>query len=227
MKLFCSSCEHVFKGGKEVAYCPKCGAALNGGHTEIVMVLDRSGSMQSCREATVAGFNEFIRDQKALPGEANVTLAQFDDEYEVIHDAIALREFPELNSDSFVPRGTTALLDAIGKTINTTSARCRHDKVVFVIITDGGENASKEYKRQNVMEMIQHREAGGWKFVFLGAGKDAIEEAKALGIAVNRIQEYAPTPEGTERAYRSASLCCTSYRASNTGDCALQSPEKL
>lgn len=212
MKYFCPSCSENFKG-KDLQYCPKCGAAIKSGHSEIVMVLDRSGSMHECQEATVGGFNQFIRDQQDMPGSANVTLVQFDDQYEVVHDAVALPDVPELNCQTFVPRGSTALLDAIGKAINGCAARFRNNKVIFVILTDGLENASKEYKREQICDLIKQREANGWTFVYIGANQDAIAEGASLAIPAVRSVNYAATPEGTHEAYRSASLMCGTARS--------------
>jgi Mg-chelatase subunit ChlD len=213
MKYVCPKCNEWFKG-KEAQYCPKCGAAIKSGHTEIVMVLDRSGSMQECQEATVAGFNEFIRDQRELPGSANVTLVQFDDQYEVVHDAKPLLDVPELNCQTFVPRGSTALLDAIGKTVNGSAARFRHNKVIFVIITDGMENASKEYKREQIKNLIEQRETNGWTFVYIGADQDAIAVAKDFAIPAVNAVNVRGNPAGTLRAYSCSSERVASFRAS-------------
>ncbi len=213
MKYFCPSCSEHFKGEKGLTYCPKCGAAINSGHSEIVIVLDRSGSMQECQEATVAGFNQFVREQQDLGGSANLTLVQFDDQYEVVHDAIPLPDVPALNCLSFVPRGSTALLDAIGKTINGCAARFRHNKVIFVILTDGRENMSKEYKREQIRNLIEQREANGWTFVYIGANQDAIAEGASIAIPAKTSVNYLATPEGTRDAYTSAGLMCRKARS--------------
>lgn len=156
----------------------------------IAVVLDRSGSMQSIRDATIEGFNEFLQGQKAAPGEATLTLVQFDDHYEVDHDAAPLAEVSPLNTKTYVPRGSTALLDAIGRTINTLGERLaamsEHDRparVLFAIITDGQENASREFTRAKVFEMITHqREKYAWEFMFLAANQDAIASGRDMGI---------------------------------------------
>ena len=157
---------------------------------EIVMVLDRSGSMSGCQDATIKGFNEFLEEQKKEPGEASLTLAQFDHEYEVVHDGKPLVDVLPLTSQTFQPRGTTALLDAIGTTINSVGRRLeataeadRPGKVLFVILTDGIENASREFQCKQVFDMIHHQEDKyNWKFVFIGADQDAIASAASLGI---------------------------------------------
>lgn len=168
---------------------------MKNGYTHISMVLDRSGSMASCADDTRGGFNAFIEEQKKQPGEATLTLTQFDDVIETVHSGIPLRDVPTLR---FEPRGMTALLDAIGKAINTTgqwlSAKPEHErpeKVVFVILTDGHENASREFTRAKVFEMIRHQETNyRWQFVFLGANQDAIKAGADLGISAQSSMTY-------------------------------------
>jgi hypothetical protein len=155
--------------------------------TRIAIVLDRSGSMESCKESTVAGFNEFIRTQREIPGEATVKLVQFDDQYETVFDK-PLKECPELTQNTFVPRGSTALLDAQGRTIVELGQELaalpeqeRPSKVIVVTLTDGLENASKQYNLDKIGEMIrEQRDKYNWDFVFLGANQDAIATAAAI-----------------------------------------------
>lgn len=211
MKCICPSCDQTFKLKEEPKYCPSCGAAMKSGHAEIVMVLDRSGSMSSCVEATIGGFNDFIRDQKDMPGSASVTLVQFDNEYEVVHDSVPLDDMPELNTQVFVPRGGTALFDAIGKTLNGAAARFRHNKVIFVVLTDGGENSSKEYTQQQIRDLVSQRETNGWTFVYIGANQDAFAVGGAM--AFSKSVNYAATPEGTRGAYAEASNLCRTARS--------------
>src|SRR5512138_1904469 len=137
---------------------------MKSGYADINIVLDRSGSMESIRQATIAGFNKFLAEQKQAPGEATLTLAQFDDIYEVVHRAANLNSVEPLTEKTYAPRNTTALLDAIGKTINETGGRLaamaedeRPERVIFVIITDGLENASQEFTVERVNEMIAHQ----------------------------------------------------------------------
>ena len=158
-------------------------------HVDITMVLDRSGSMEGVREETIRSFNRFLSDQREEPGEAVLTLVQFDDEYEVVYDAAPLVDVPDLTAQRYVPRSSTALLDAMGQTIKRTDARLgdrrsQHaaTKVLFVVITDGLENASREYDQRLVFDLIRERQRRGWQFVFLGANQDAIATASQYGI---------------------------------------------
>ena len=185
---------------------------------EIAIVLDRSGSMQEVKEATIQGFNVFLGKQKEAPGDCRLSLAQFDHEYEIVQDGNVLADVPELTAATYVPRGTTALLDAIGRTITAVSSRLqgmvegeRPDKVLFVIITDGLENASKEFTREKVFEMIEHqRKQCNWEFVFLGAGQDAIASGASMGIHTSA--NFKPTNEGTRSMYAAVTCGALAYR---------------
>lgn len=191
---------------------------------ELVMVLDRSGSMSGCQDATIRGFNEFLADQKKVPGKASLSMVQFDDRYELVHDGVVLKNVPDLTGVTFAPRGVTALLDAIGRTINAIdqrlSSRTGSPKVLFAILTDGYENASKEFTRDQIFEMIHDRESKkGWKFVFLGANQDAIATATNLGIAKSAAKTYTGDPAGTRSAYAGLSCSTQSFRTgSGDGD---------
>lgn len=163
--------------------------------TDITVVLDRSGSMATCREEAENGLNAFIDKQKAEPGEAAFTLVQFDNEYEAVHSAVPIKDVPKF---TLVTRGMTALLDALGRAINETGARLsaiaeaeRPGLVVFVILTDGQENASHEFKRPQVREMLERQERDyQWKFIYLGANQDAFAEAGGLGISTAAAANY-------------------------------------
>lgn len=189
--------------------------------THISIVLDRSGSMAAVAADTIGGFNRFLADQKAAPGSATLTLAQFDNVYEVVHDAKPVAEVPALDSGTFVPRGGTALLDAVGRTIIGTGTALaampddqRPAKVVFVIITDGQENASHEFTREKVLEMISHqREKYAWEFVFLGANQDAIAAGASIGVGASNSLTYASNAVGTGAAFASVSSNTTRYRS--------------
>ena len=171
--------------------------------TRITIILDRSGSMESCKESTVAGFNEFIRAQKELPGSATVKLVQFDDQYETVFD-VNLKSCPELTQNTFVPRGSTALLDAQGRTIielgQELTALSEHErpaKVIVVTLTDGLENASKNYNLQQIGEMIREQmDKYNWDFVFLGANQDAIATASAMNIPLPSAMSYSTSKRG-------------------------------
>jgi hypothetical protein len=171
--------------------------------TRIAIILDRSGSMESCKESTVAGFNEFIRTQKEIPGEATVKLVQFDDQYETVFDK-PLKECPELTQNTFVPRGSTALLDAQGRTIvelgQELAALAEHErpaKVIVVTLTDGMENASKEFNLERIGAMIRkQRDKYNWDFVFLGANQDAVATAAAMSIPLPSAMSYSTSKAG-------------------------------
>lgn len=188
--------------------------------TYIAVVLDRSGSMAAIKDATIKGFNEFVAGQKAIPGSAKLKLIQFDHEYQVSHDG-ALSATPTLTEMYFVPRGTTALLDAAGKAITgigqelmALSETERPKKVIVAIITDGLENASQEYTREKVFQMISHQQdVYKWEFLFLGAGQDAIAEAAKIGINVNHAMSYAATAQGVQATMCSVNNAVGEFRA--------------
>ena len=190
--------------------------------TDITLLLDRTGSMQVVRGETITAVNTFIEEQKKVPGEANFTLVQFDsqDPFEVIQRAVPIREARPLTAETYVPRAWTPLLDAIGRTINDAGARLgaiaeadRPGKVVLAIITDGLENASREFSRAKILEMITHqREAYKWQIVFLGANQDAIQEGASFGIPKDAALTYGATPAGVQAAYASLNQNMASYR---------------
>jgi hypothetical protein len=190
--------------------------------TDISIVLDRSGSMASVRTDTIGGFNTFIEEQRKQPGECAVSLVQFDDSFEVLYTEKSVQDAPLLTPETFLPRGSTALLDAIGRTIVATGARLsaiheamRPEKVIFVIITDGQENASKEFSKQQIADMIKlQRETYKWDFVFLGANQDAIAVGGSLGVARDSSLTYAHDGAGTRSAFMSTSGHVSSLRAS-------------
>lgn len=172
--------------------------------TEILCVLDRSGSMQSIREDAVGGFNALLEAQQAVPGEARLTLVLFDHEYEVVLDAVPLADVRPLTAETYVPRGTTALLDALGRTIDTAYGRLasvpeseRPGAILACVITDGMENASTDYTRERVKALVEARQAEGWQFQFLAANVDAFAEAGGLGIGVADTASFAATGAGT------------------------------
>lgn len=188
---------------------------MNDMRTEIIMVLDRSGSMSSCADDVVGGFNSFIEEQKQGEGEAYVTLAQFDTQYEMVYEAVPVTEVKPLE---FHPRGSTALLDAVGRTVGATKERLQKqrpgaDVVIFVVITDGQENASREYQKAQVTAMTKECEDQlGWKFVYLGANQDAFAEAGSMGIGARGIMSYDSSGEGTRCMFTSLSKGTSSYR---------------
>ena len=197
--------------------------------TEMVFVLDRSGSMESLTADTIGGFNELIEKQKKIEGDAYVTTVLFDHEYELLHEHVALKDVAPLTDREYFARGSTALLDAVGRTINTVGARLatmpeeeRPAHVVFVITTDGMENASCEYTAKQVREMVEHQQQKySWQFVFLGANMDAVSEAGKLGISAKYAANFTPTGRGVNRMYAKALdnvMCCERMGASLSAD---------
>jgi hypothetical protein len=165
-------------------------------YTDITMVLDRSGSMQSIRDDTIGGFDAFISEQRRLPGRCTVSLVQFDNVYEEVYTGRDLADVPSL---TLAPRGSTAMLDAIGRAVNATGARLaampedrRPGTVIVGIMTDGLENASREFTYPMVKAVIEHQEqVYGWTFMYMGANQDAIEVGASLGVARDRSLTYA------------------------------------
>jgi hypothetical protein len=164
--------------------------------TDITLVIDRSGSMEEIRSDAEGGVNAFIREEAQHPGEALLTLVQFDDEYEFVHRGVPIKEVPPY---TLVPRSGTALLDAVGRAINETRDRLAKmteadlpGLVVFVIVTDGQENSSREFSKARVKEMIRRQQTEhNWQFNFLGADQDAFAEAGALGIAAGGAANFS------------------------------------
>lgn len=191
----------------------------------INVVMDRSGSMQALTKDTIGGFNAFLKEQKEVPGEAVFSLAMFSDTYELVADCVPLADVQELNEKTYRTGGMTALLDAIGKTIDATGAKLaamkeedRPSKVLFLIMTDGEENSSKEYVHAKVMEKINHqRDKYNWQFVFIGANQDAIQTGATLGVSAANSYNYAASAKGTDAVYASMSAGLRSYRLEPMG----------
>ena len=177
--------------------------------TELVFILDRSGSMGGLEADTIGGFNAMIEKQKKESGEAYVSTVLFDNTSEVIHDRLCLSAVPELTEEQYFVRGCTALLDAVGGAIHHIGNVHKYirkedvpDKTLFVITTDGMENASRKYTYEKVRKMIERqKEQYGWEFLFLGANIDAAREAKRFGISADRAANYHCDEEGTALNY--------------------------
>lgn len=188
--------------------------------SDITVVLDRSGSMESCRSDAEGGLNAFIETQKAQPGRARFTLVQFDHLYEVVHNGIPIADVPRCE---LVPRGNTALYDAIGRTINEIGARLaalpeveRPGLVCVVILTDGLNNASREFSSDQVKKMIGHQQAAyKWQFTYLGANQDAFVVADAIG--VNRVSAANYTPGTSKEAFAGAANNVARMRSASAG----------
>lgn len=190
--------------------------------TEIVFILDRSGSMAGLEDDTIGGFNSMIQKQKGESGEAYVSTILFDNYSEVIHDCVDIQTVEPMTRKEYYVRGCTALLDAVGKAIHHIGnvhkyarEEDRPEKTLFVITTDGMENASREYTYDRVKKMIQHeQEKYGWEFIFLGANIDAAREAARFGITEDRAVNYHADCQGTAVIYEAVSEAVCNVRAS-------------
>lgn len=195
--------------------------------TELVFILDRSGSMAGLEEDTIGGFNAMIEKQKAQDGECYVTTVLFDHELITLHDRLPLAGIRPLTSADYTVRGCTALIDAIGASVSKTADIHRYLRdedvpanVMFVITTDGLENASKEYTSDQVKKMIAKQKEKGWEFLFIGANIDAVETAKHFGIAEDRAVNYHADKKGTSTVFSAVSKavgkmrCCAPLEAS-------------
>ena len=193
---------------------------MNKNLTEIAYVLDRSGSMQGLQEAAITGFNAFLQSQLDEPGDANLTLMLFDNEFLLPNERTPLQEVRPLDASTYVPRGSTALLDAIGRTIDSLGKKLakepedqRPGKVVVAIYTDGYENASSEFTIQDINKRITHqRNKYGWEFMFLAANEDAITTASQMGIAAGMAAVSELSVKGTRSSSSSFNRKISSMR---------------
>lgn len=196
--------------------------------TELVFILDRSGSMGTMKAEAIGGFNSFLKEQKDLPGEARLTLALFDHNYTLIHDGKPIKDVEELNEDTYTLGGTTALLDAVGRTINAVSQRLtktascdhceshtgKHGKVLVAVLTDGLENASNEFTKEQINKLIeQHKKEHDWEFVFLAVNQDAIAEGTGLGVMANASVNYDFSSQGFTKGFSTLGASAKLYRS--------------
>ncbi len=194
--------------------------------TELVFILDRSGSMSGLETDTIGGFNSMLKKQKKESGEAFVTTVLFDDKYEVLHDRYDIKGVNLLTEKEYYVRGSTALLDAIGITINNigkalsdTKEEDRPGKVLFVIITDGMENSSREFSYEKVKKMVEHQKSKySWDFIFLGANIDAIKTANSFGISADMATNFVSDSAGTQLNYKIVSEVVSSFRKGKNVD---------
>ncbi|MGI6109780.1 MAG: vWA domain-containing protein [Eubacteriaceae bacterium] len=201
---------------------------MKNNKTELVFILDRSGSMEGLEKDTIGGFNSMLKKQKAIDGECLITTVLFDNTLELLHDRIDIRAVHPLTEKDYEVGGCTALLDAIGSTITKirkvqkyTSDEYRAENVLFVIITDGFENASREYSSDQVKQMIEtQKKESGWKFIFLGANIDAVETAGHIGIAPEWAQSFRADSCGVRLNFGGINSLASSMRKSESSDCA-------
>ena len=189
--------------------------------TELVFILDRSGSMGGLEKDTIGGFNAMIEKQRGEPGEAFVSTVLFDNQCDVIHDRVSIRKLPMLTEKEYYVRGCTALLDAVGSAIHHIGnvhkyarEEDRPEKTLFVITTDGMENASRRYSYDQVHEMItRQKEKYGWEFLFLGANIDAAREAARFGITQEHAVNYHADSKGTAVIYEAVGEAVRNVRS--------------
>jgi hypothetical protein len=178
--------------------------------------------MSSVQKPTIDGFNEFLKTQKETPGECVMYYTHFDHEYEIVHNYVPVKDMPELTTETYRPRGNTALMDAIGRTIvkvgedlAAKSEEERPSQVIFVIQTDGFENASTEYTKDKVSLMIkEQRDNWNWDFMFLGASEAAMHEAQAMGVPMATSLNYSQNAVGTQAAFAASGQNVSSARRS-------------
>lgn len=186
---------------------------------EIVCIVDRSGSMASIVDDAIGGLNTFFEEQKKVPGKALVTTILFDHEYIVYHDGIKLEDVKPFDNKTYVPRGTTALLDAIGRGIATAKERIRDlpktkqpSKIIVAVLTDGFENSSREYNKDKIVKMIKDQRKEKWEFIFLAADEQAMHDAMILGFQKVDTMSFTKTGAGVRVAYTNMSNLTANYR---------------
>ena len=188
--------------------------------TEMVFILDKSGSMSGLEQDTIGGFNSMLEKQKKEEGDALITTVLFDNNYELLHERMNIKHVKLMTDREYYVGGSTALLDALGRTINRIGksiSESREDyrpgKVIFVIITDGMENSSKEFTYRKIKEMIEHQKTKySWDFIFLGANIDAVDTASKFGISEDFAANFCSDPEGTELNYKAVSEAVSNFR---------------
>lgn len=184
----------------------------------VVWLVDRSGSMQAIQGDVVGGFNNFVADQRKIAAPCRLTLHQFDSMgFDTLYDAVPLEDVREMTLNDFTPRSMTPLLDSVGRTITSTQVSAEANRgqedVVVVIFTDGYENASREYTREQVQQLVKAKEADGWTFLFMGAGIDAYAMGGAIGVSANNTQAVIADSVGTQATYRSVSSAVGAHRS--------------
>lgn len=192
----------------------------------INVIIDRSSSMAPLAEETIQSFNQFVSEQKIVPGDAVFTLCTFNGGHELVHDFVKLASVPDLNAETYRPSGWTALLDAMGSTIDSVGSKLaamkeedRPSKVLFLIVTDGEENSSQKYSKAQIKAMVEHQtNKYNWSFIFLGANIDAIAEAESIGIFARNSMNYAATDIGTRDLYSTISESVSNYRTNDVYD---------
>jgi uncharacterized protein YegL len=182
-------------------------------NTEIICIIDRSGSMQDIRDDAIGSFNAFLEEQKKADENILITIALFDDQYDLIHNGVKISKVKPFTTSSYVPRGSTALYDAIGRTIAGIDARLsetngvnRDENITIAILTDGQENSSREFSREQILKIIEDRtEKRGWDFIYLSADPKAFDDARGIGIKRSNVMCFTKDSEGIACACSSMS----------------------
>ena len=195
---------------------------MKKGLTELVFILDKSGSMGGLETDTIGGYNSMLGKQQVVEGECFITTVLFDNDFQLLHDRIDIKAISPITEKEYTVGGSTALLDAIGRAIHKiinvqkhTAGDFRAEQVMFVIITDGEENSSREYSAEKVRQMIEHQKTRyGWEFIFLGANIDAVETAGRFGISADRAQNYHADGDGVDLNFRVMSEAVATFRKS-------------
>lgn len=206
---------------------PKYGDSdkISNEKTQIICILDRSGSMSEngiIHEA-ISGFNNFIEEQKKLKDKASLTVALFDDRYDLLYDNVDIQDVPPITNEIWTPRGMTALYDAIGKTINTVKANHaktgqKPDKVLVCIVTDGQENASQEYRNLQIKKLIKECEDEDWNFIYLAANQDAFHVGSSFGVSGGNTYSFKANAQGAHGMSMTLSSATTLYRSMSKFD---------
>ncbi|MBQ6774191.1 MAG: hypothetical protein IJP48_09045 [Synergistaceae bacterium] len=190
--------------------------------TEIIFLLDRSGSMYICEEDTIGGYNSFLDIQRRSSSRAFITTVMFDNHYEILHNHIDIHRVKNLTEQEYFARGSTALLDALGKVISEVSKRqseyehqLKNIKTLVVIMTDGLDNASRKYNIKEIYGMIhEQQDHHNWEFIFLGAGIDSVRTAQSIGISQDRAANFIKTSEGIRSKFDNVSQTVSHFRES-------------
>jgi hypothetical protein len=180
--------------------------------TEVVCVLDRSGSMDDIVDDAIGGFNSFLKEQQSEPGEATMTIVLFDDKYELLTSGTRIQDVKPLNRQTYVPRGSTSLNDAIGKAIGELKTR-NPKNAIIAILTDGKENTSREYSKEQIKEIIKECSDKGWFVAYLSASIDAFADARSYGVPQSGTSFFSGSSEGINTAMLGVSYAATNYRS--------------
>ena len=186
--------------------------------SRVVFILDKSGSMYGKAEDVIGGFNTMLKEQQKLHPDTILTLVLFDTEYKIVYKDMKIIEVPELTKEIYSPSGMTALIDALGKAIVETKKNSGKDNVLFIIDTDGLENSSAEYKKDDVKKLVEEQQKAGWQFIFTGAGIDAFSEASSYGISATLTFNRGDTSSHTQAYYNAVSTAMHTHAINGTVD---------